>query len=449
MHEDPIKILIVGSGGREHALAWRLAASPLVDEVIVAPGNAGTATESRVRNVAVTATDMDALIALALREAVDLTVVGPEQPLVAGIVDRFQAHGLACFGPVAAAARLEGSKAFAKEFLTRHGIPTAAYARFDSLQPALDYVRANGTPIVIKADGLAAGKGVTVAATAAEAERALRDILEAGTFGDAGAEVVIEAFLDGEEASFIALVDGTDILPLASSQDHKARDEGDRGPNTGGMGAYSPAPVVTDAVHRRVMDDIMIPTVRGLASDGIPYRGFLYAGLMIDAQGNPSVVEFNCRLGDPETQPILCRLKSDLALLLLAGTKGKLRSVTVEWDTRAAIGVVLASGGYPGVCRRGDEIRGLTAISDPSVKVFHAGTRQDGQGRVVTDGGRVLCAVGLGDTVGDARSRVYRSITGISWDGMFYRRDIGHRALARELAREKGGQTGPDSGRQT
>ncbi len=442
MHGNPLKILIVGGGGREHALAYRMATSPIVDEVIVAPGNAGTATEPRVRNVAVAATDVDGLVALAQREAVDLTVVGPEQPLVAGIVDSFKAHGLACFGPVAAAARLEGSKAFAKAFLTRHGIPTAAYARFDSLQPALDYVCAKGTPIVIKADGLAAGKGVTVAATPAEAERALRDILEAGAFGAAGAEVVIEAFLEGEEASFIALVDGTDILPLASSQDHKARDEGDRGPNTGGMGAYSPAPVVTDAVHQRVMDEIMIPTVRGLASDGIPYRGFLYAGLMIDAAGNPSVVEFNCRLGDPETQPILCRLKSDLVLLLLAGMEGKLGSTTVEWDARTAIGVVLASGGYPGTYRSGDAIHGLAGIDDPSVKVFHAGTRQDEQGRILTDGGRVLCAVGLGDTIGDARDRVYQSITGISWDGMFFRRDIGHRALARE-------QRGQDSGRQT
>jgi phosphoribosylamine---glycine ligase len=427
-----MKILIVGGGGREHAMAFRIAASPQVEEVLVAPGNAGTATEPGVRNVAVDADDLDALADLARREAVALTVVGPEQPLVAGIVDHFQAQGLACFGPSAAAARLEGSKAFAKDFMTRHGIPTAAYARFDSLQPALEYVRSRKAPIVVKADGLAAGKGVTVAASIAEAEQALHDMLEAGAFGAAGAQVVVEDFLHGEEASFIALVDGTHILPLASSQDHKARDEGDRGPNTGGMGAYSPAPVVTDKVHQRIMDEVMVPVVRGLAADGMPYRGFLYAGLMIDEAGAPSVVEFNCRLGDPETQPILSRLNTDLVTLLTASMEGTLDRVSVEWDPRAAVGVVLASGGYPGSYRKGDEIHGLDRIDDPAVKIFHAGTKRDTAGRILTDGGRVLCAVGLGDTVADARDRVYKSIERISWDGMYYRRDIAHRALTRE-----------------
>ncbi len=427
-----MKILIVGGGGREHALAFRIAASAQVEEVLVAPGNAGTATEPGVRNVAIDADDLDALADLARREAVALTVVGPEQPLVAGIVDHFHSQGLACFGPSAAAARLEGSKAFAKEFMTRHGIPTAAYARFDSLQPALEYVRSRKAPIVVKADGLAAGKGVTVAGSIAEAEQALFETLEAGAFGAAGAQVVVEDFLHGEEASFIAIVDGTHILPLASSQDHKARDEGDRGPNTGGMGAYSPAPVVTDRVHQRIMDEVMVPVVRGLAADGIPYRGFLYAGLMIDEAGAPSVVEFNCRLGDPETQPILSRLNTDLVTLLTASMDGTLDRVSVEWDPRAAVGVVLASGGYPGSYRKGDEIHGLDRIDDPAVKVFHAGTKSDTAGRILTDGGRVLCAVGLGDTVADARDRVYRSIERISWDGMYYRRDIAHRALARE-----------------
>jgi phosphoribosylamine---glycine ligase len=427
-----MKVLIVGGGGREHALAWKAAQSPRVSEVLVAPGNAGTAAEPRVRNLPVAADDIDQLLALARQQQVDLTIIGPEQPLVGGIVDRFEAAGLRCFGPKRAAARLEGSKSFAKDFLTRHGIPTAAWARFDDLDQALAYIDGRDPPIVVKADGLAAGKGVTVARSREEAALALRDMLELGSFGGAGAEVVIEDFLDGEEASFIAVVDGTRIVPLASSQDHKARDDGDRGPNTGGMGAYSPAPVVDAAVHERIMREVMIPTVEGLAADGIPFRGFLYAGLMIDAAGAPSVVEFNCRCGDPETQPIMCRLQSDLIELVLASFDGSLASVDPQWSSDAAVGVVLASGGYPGSYEKGKPIVGLERIDDPHVKVFHAGTRHGAANQVVTDGGRVLCAVGLGASVSSARDRAYRSIAQISWDGMFYRTDIGRRAVDRE-----------------
>ncbi|HEX6996008.1 MAG TPA: phosphoribosylamine--glycine ligase [Gammaproteobacteria bacterium] len=428
-----MKVLVVGAGGREHAIAWKAAQSPLVDEVLVAPGNAGTAREPKVRNVPVRADDADALVELARRESVDLTIVGPEQPLVAGLVDRFDAANLRCFGPTAAAARLEGSKAFAKAFLARHGIPTARYETFDDLAAARAYLRRQSAPIVVKADGLAAGKGVVVAETIEQADEALASMLEAGAFGAAGRTVVVEEFLRGEEASFIAMVDGERIVPLASSQDHKARDDGDRGPNTGGMGAYSPAPVVTEAMHERIMRDVMRPAVRGLAADGIRYRGFLYAGLMIGDDGVPRVLEFNCRLGDPETQPILFRLESDLVRLCLDAFDGTLGDAPIEWDSRPAVGVVVASAGYPGAYEKGKPITGLDG-NDPATKIFHAGTRLDGD-TVVTDGGRVLCAVALGDTVRDARDRAYRTVERVRFDGAFYRTDIAHRAIAREQAR--------------
>jgi len=429
-----VKVLVIGGGGREHALAWKLAQSAMVEEVLVAPGNAGTAREPRVRNVALAATDVDGLTALALREDVELTVVGPEVPLVAGVVDRFEAVGRKCFGPRADGAQLEGSKAFTKAFLTRHGIPTAAYREFTDYEPAVSYARTCAPPIVIKADGLAAGKGVIIAPTHDEAERTLDSVLRRRAFGEAGAKVVIEDFLRGEEASFIAMVDGTTVVPLASSQDHKTRDDGDRGPNTGGMGAYSPAPVVTAEVHERVMSEIMRPTVHGLVADGIHYRGFLYAGLMIDAEGRPYVIEFNCRFGDPETQPVLFRLRSDLAKLCLASFDGTLGSEPIEWDPRASVGVVMASGGYPDSYEKGHVISGLDRIIGDDVKVFHAGTKLDGD-RVVTDGGRVLCAVALGDTVRQARERAYAAVDQITWKDAFCRRDIGYRAVQRE---EKG-----------
>ena len=429
-----MKVLIIGSGGREHALAWKLARSPQVAEILCAPGNAGTATEAKTRNVAVAVTDFAALIELARREHVALTIVGPEIPLVAGIVDRFEAAGLKCFGPRAAGAQLEGSKAFTKTFLTRHRIPTAAYRTFTELEAACAYARTRTPPIVIKADGLAAGKGVIIAATLAEAEAALDNVLRQKQFGEAGATVVIEDFLTGEEASFIAVVDGTRVVPLASSQDHKTRDDGDRGPNTGGMGAYSPAPVVTPAVHERVMREIMLPTVHGLAADGIYYRGFLYAGLMIDAAGEPRVIEFNCRLGDPETQPILFRLRSDLLDVCLPCFDGTLGDEPLDWDSRATIGVVMASRGYPDSYDKGHAISGLEQVAGADVKVFHAGTRLDGN-TVVTDGGRVLCVVGAGTGVRAARDAAYAGVRQISWDGAFYRTDIGHRALSREESR--------------
>ena len=426
-----MKILVVGGGGREHALVWKLARSPRVAEVLAAPGNAGTAVEPKTRNVAVAADDLDGLLSLAQSEEVDLTVVGPEQPLVAGLVDRFEAAGAKCFGPRAAAARLEGSKAFTKAFLARHNIPTAAYGAFESPSTALDYIRSRALPIVIKADGLAAGKGVIIAETLGEAERAVRGMLERRTFGDAGSMVVVEEFLRGEEASFIAVVDDTRILPLASSQDHKARDEGDRGPNTGGMGAYSPAPVLTPQLHRRVMDEIMLPTVTGMSAEGMAYRGFLYAGLMIDPDGNPKVLEFNCRCGDPETQPVLARMRGDLAELCLSAFDGSLDSTVIDWDPRAALGVVMASGGYPASYGTDAPITGLDSASGDDTIIFHAGTRDD-DGTVVTSGGRVLCAVGLGDTVGHAAEVAYRAAARIHWKDSYYRRDIGHRAIRRE-----------------
>lgn len=428
-----MKVLVVGGGGREHALAWKAAQSPLVSEVLVAPGNAGTLTEPKTRNVPVSSSDLDGLLDLAESESIALTIVGPEQPLVAGIVDRFEAADLKCFGPRAAAARLEGSKAFAKAFLSRHNIPTADYQTFEQVDPALDYIRSRGAPIVIKADGLAAGKGVIIAANYQEAENAVRDMLEQNAFGEAGATVVIEEFLRGEEASFIAIVDGTEILPLATSQDHKTRDEDDKGPNTGGMGAYSPAPVITPEVQRRIMEQIMIPTVNGMAAEGAAYRGFLYAGLMIDADEQPKVIEFNCRFGDPETQPVLVRLRSDIVELCLRACDGSLSHADMAWDPRASLGIVIASRGYPGSYETGAVIHGLDQDLGPDIKVFHAGTKPQG-GETLTSGGRVLCAVALASSVSEAHELAYNAVAKIGWDGAFYRRDIGYRAIARERA---------------
>jgi phosphoribosylamine--glycine ligase len=426
-----MKVLIIGSGGREHALAWKCAQSSDVEDVLVAPGNAGTALEPGVRNVDVSSDDMEALAALAQSESIGLTIVGPEAPLVAGIVDRFDALGLPCFGPSAAAARLEGSKAFTKDFLARHDIPTAAYRNFTELEPALDYIREQGAPIVIKADGLAAGKGVIVAMTLEEAETAATDMLSGGRFGDAGACIVVEEFLDGEEASFIVITDGTNILPMATSQDHKARDEGDVGPNTGGMGAYSPAPVVTPEIEQKIMDLVIRPTLDGMKSDGNDYLGFLYAGLMIMADGTPRVIEFNCRMGDPETQPIMARLRSDLAAICSATLDGTLGELQADWDTRASLGVVMAAGGYPDKYAKGKAISGLADVRSDTQKVFHAGTATTSDG-IVTSGGRVLCVVGLGDTVEQAAARSYDAIDKIKWADVYFRRDIGHRAIARE-----------------
>ncbi|NNF61420.1 MAG: phosphoribosylamine--glycine ligase [Gammaproteobacteria bacterium] len=424
-----MKILVIGGGGREHALAWRVAQSPRVTEVLVAPGNAGTASEKKLRNVDIEPDAINSLLTLAQQEQVHLTIVGPEGPLVAGVVDEFTAAGLRCFGPSRGAARLEGSKAFMKDFLEANRIPTASYEVFDELTPALARIRERGAPIVIKADGLAAGKGVIVAQSVAEAEAAARDMLADRRFGEAGRRIVIEDCLVGEEASFIALVGGGKIMPLASSQDHKTRDEQDRGPNTGGMGAYTPAPVVTPAVHQRIMDEVMQPTVRALDESGTPYVGFLYAGLMIDESGAPRVLEFNCRMGDPETQPIMMRLQSDLAELCDGAIDGRLDELEAAWDPRAALGVVLAAGGYPDGYRKGDPISGLEH-DIPGTKVFHAGTavRDD---RVVTAGGRVLCVVGLGHDVAAAQELAYRRADTITWEGAFSRRDIGHRAINR------------------
>jgi len=421
-----VNLLVIGGGGREHALAWKLAQSPRVARVYVAPGNAGTAQEPGLANVAL-ATNAD-LVAFAQQQRIALTVVGPEAPLAAGVVDAFRAAGLRIFGPTRDAAQLESSKDFAKAFMARHGIPTAGYATFSDAAAAHRYVAARGAPIVVKADGLAAGKGVVVAATAEDAHAAIDAMLVGNALGAAGARVVIEDFLDGEEASFIVMVDGSNVLPLASSQDHKRLGDDDRGPNTGGMGACSPAPVVTPALHARIMREAILPTVAAMAADGVPYTGFLYAGVMIDAAGTPRVLEFNCRLGDPETQPIIMRLKSDLVDLLLHAVEGTLDAAEAEWDRRAALGVVLAAAGYPGNPRRGDAITGLPADA-PDVKVFHAGTEQR-DGDVVVAGGRVLCVTALGDSVKQAQRAAYAAIAGIHFDGMQYRRDIGHRALA-------------------
>ena len=427
-----MKVMVIGGGGREHALAWKLAQSPRVSEVLIAPGNPGTATEPKCRNVAVAADDVPGLVAIASAEGVALTIVGPEQPLVIGVVDAFAAAGLRCFGPRQAAAQLEGSKAFTKRFLERHHIPTAAYGVFTRANFDAAWVRAQRAPLVVKADGLAAGKGVIICATQEEAVTTVEEMF-AGAFGTAGDTVVVEQFLEGEEASFIVMVDGEHVLPLATSQDHKRVGDGDTGPNTGGMGAYSPAPVVTPAVHARAMNEVILPTVRGLAAEGTPYIGFLYAGLMVADDGTPNVLEFNCRFGDPETQPVLSRLQSDLVELCEAGLDGKLDQVTCDWDPRPAVGVVLAAAGYPESPRKGDAITGLDAAARLPGKVFHAGTALQ-QGTLVTSGGRVMCAVGLGNTVREAQQAAYALVDVVDYAGKLVRRDIGYRAIAREEA---------------
>jgi len=426
-----MNVLIIGSGGREHALAWKAAQSPRVAKVFVAPGNAGTARESKVENIAIDPLAFDQLIAFVETNNIELTIVGPEAPLVAGVVDAFEVRGLRCFGPRKGAAQLEGSKAFTKDFLARHKIPTADYQNFTEIEPALAYLRERGAPIVVKADGLAAGKGVIVAETLDQAEVAVRDMLSGNAFGAAGCRVVIEEFLAGEEASFIVMVDGEHVLPMATSQDHKRVGDADTGPNTGGMGAYSPAPVVTPEVHRRVMEQVIYPTVRGMAAEGNSYTGFLYAGLMIDAAGNPKVIEYNCRFGDPETQPIMLRLQSDLVALCDAALDRTLDRSEATWDERPALGVVMAAGGYPADYAKGDVISGLPQSETGATKVFHAGTALD-NGNVVTNGGRVLCVTALGATVAEAQRSAYAQAERINWRGAFYRRDIGYRAIARE-----------------
>ena len=427
-----MKVLVIGSGGREHALAWKLAQSPRVNKVYVAPGNAGTAHESRCENVRIRADNLRGLLDFALSQDVDLTLVGPEQPLVLGITDLFTLAGLKCFGPSQTAAQLEGSKAFSKNFLARHHIPTAGYRTFVQTEAALKYLRERGVPIVVKADGLAAGKGVVVAQTPAAAEHAVRDMLAGNAFGEAGHRVVIEDFLEGEEASFIVMADGEHVLPLATSQDHKRVGEGDTGPNTGGMGAYSPAPVLTPAIERRVMDTVILPTLAGMAAAGTPFTGFLYAGLMIAPDGGVRVLEFNARLGDPETQPLLLRLRSDLVDLIEAALDGQLDRVGAEWDTRPALGVVLAAHGYPGSVRTGDALTGLDTPQPEGVKLFHAGTQPVADGRVVSSGGRVLTSCALGDTLAEAREAAYAALTRVHLHGGFYRHDIGFRALHRD-----------------
>jgi len=426
-----MNVLIIGGGGREHALAWKVAQSPRADRIYVAPGNAGTAREPKCENVAIAAEDVDGLLAFAQRARIDLTIVGPEAPLVLGVVDRFRAAGLRCFGPTKSAAQLEGSKAFTKDFLARHRIPTAAYGNFTDVGEAETYIRSVGAPVVVKADGLAAGKGVIIAQTVSEAVDAARDMLAGNAFGEAGHRVVIEELLSGEEASFIVMVDGEHVLPLATSQDHKRVGDGDTGPNTGGMGAYSPAPVVTPALHARIMREVIEPTVRGMKAEGNTYTGFLYAGLMIGADGAPKVLEYNCRFGDPETQPIMMRLKSDLVSLIEGALDGQLGGVSADWDTRPALGVVMAAGGYPGTYAKGDVIDGLPATDAPDAKVFHAGTALK-DSEVVTNGGRVLCVTALGASVADAQQRAYEVTRGIRWANAQFRHDIGYRAIARE-----------------
>ncbi|ALM92669.1 MULTISPECIES: phosphoribosylamine--glycine ligase [Alteromonas] len=426
-----MNVLVIGGGGREHALAYKAAQSSDVSTVFVAPGNAGTAIEPKLENVAIDVNDILGLLSFAKGNDVELTIVGPEAPLVAGVVDAFTNEGLMIFGPTQAAAQLEGSKAFTKDFLARHNIPTAEYQNFTEIDPAIAYVREKGAPIVIKADGLAAGKGVIVAMTLQEAEDAIRDMLAGNAFGEAGSRVVVEEFLDGEEASFIVMVDGKSVLPFATSQDHKRAANGDKGPNTGGMGAYSPAPVVTQEIHDRVMKEVIMPTVEGMASEGNPYMGFLYAGLMIMADGTPKVIEYNCRFGDPETQPIMLRLQSDIVALCQAACKGELDSQTIEFDTRAAIGVVLAAGGYPGSYDKGDEITGFESAAELDGKVFHAGTSLE-DGKVVTNGGRVLCATAMGNNVTEAQQKAYELVNTIQFKDAYFRTDIGYRAIARE-----------------
>lgn len=429
-----MKVLVIGSGGREHALAWKVAQSAEVEQVFVAPGNAGTELESNLINLPIAADDLPALLAFAEQQQIDLTIVGPEAPLVAGIVDQFQAKGLTIFGPTRAAAQLEGSKAFTKAFLARHKIPTGSYQSFTDSEQAIAYVEQMGAPIVVKADGLAAGKGVVVAMTLDEAKAAVTDMLSGNVFGEAGHRVVIEEFLSGEEASFIVMVDGEHIVPMATSQDHKRVGDGDTGPNTGGMGAYSPAPVVTDTIYQRIMDEVIRPTVVGMAAEGTPYSGFLYAGLMIAADGTPNVIEYNCRFGDPETQPIMLRLRSDLAQLCLQGAKGQLADQIAEFDPRAAVGVVLAAAGYPGSYRKGEEINGQPQQQQADSKLFHAGTSLH-DGKLLTAGGRVLCATALGDNVTQAQAAAYQLVKQAAWPGAYWRKDIAYRAIAREQAK--------------
>ena len=426
-----MNILIIGSGGREHALAWKVAQSSLAEKIYVAPGNAGTALEPNMENVAIGTEDIETLIEFAKSHAIGLTIVGPEAPLVIGLVDAFNEAGLACFGPTRGAAQLEGSKSFTKDFLARHQIPSADYQAFTELDPALRYLQEKGAPIVIKADGLAAGKGVIVAMNLQDAEAAVKDMLSGNTFGEAGHKVVIEEYLDGEEASFIVMADGKNVLPMATSQDHKRAGDGDTGLNTGGMGAYSPAPVVTDEIHQRIMQEVILPTVNGMAQEGQPYTGFLYAGLMIMPDGTPKVIEYNCRFGDPETQPIMLRMQSDLVSHCLAALDGRLDSETASWDPRPSLGVVLAAGGYPGDYAKGAVISGLPESETAGEKIFHAGTAlQDG--KVVTAGGRVLCATALGNTITEAQKKAYALAESISWDKLYFRKDIGYRALRRE-----------------
>lgn len=426
-----MNVLVIGSGGREHALAFKAAQSAKVNTVFVAPGNAGTALEPKLENIAIGVEDIDALVAFAKENNVELTIVGPEAPLVIGVVDKFREEGLAIFGPTAAAAQLEGSKSFTKDFLARHKIPTADYQTFEQIEPALAYLKEKGAPIVVKADGLAAGKGVIVAMTEQEAEDAIRDMLAGNAFGDAGSRVVIEEFLEGEEASFIVMVDGENVLPFATSQDHKRAYNEDKGPNTGGMGAYSPAPVVTAEIHQRIMDEVIYPTVKGMSDEGHPYTGFLYAGLMITTDGTPKVIEYNCRFGDPETQPIMLRLQSDLVELIEAANRVELDKTDIQFDSRAAVGVVLAAAGYPGSYPKGDAISGLRVDYAEGTKVFHAGTKQNGD-KVVTAGGRVLCATALGNTVTEAQQNAYKLVDEINWQGVEFRTDIAYRAIARE-----------------
>ena len=426
-----MKVLVIGSGGREHSLAWKCAQSPEIEIVFVAPGNAGTASEEKIKNIDINVMDFPELAKFAEKENVCLTIVGPEAPLVEGIVDFFNDRKLPCFGPTAKAAQLEGSKAFTKDFCSKHRIPTAPYQTFTAIAPATNFIRENGAPIVIKADGLAAGKGVIVALSEQEAISTVEEMLSGNSFGEAGHRVVIEKFLEGEEASFIAMVDGKNVIPMATSQDHKARDDGDKGPNTGGMGAYSPAPVVTDAIYERIMKEVVLPTVTGMASDGNEYTGFLYAGLMISSEGSISVIEFNCRFGDPEAQPVMLRLKSELPNLCLMALDGKLDAVEVEWDTRPSVGVVLASAGYPGNYKKGDLISGLDADRGDNQKLFHAGTIER-NGEIVTNGGRVLCATALGDTISEAQSTAYKLVNEVNWENMYFRKDIAYRAIARE-----------------
>jgi len=429
-----MNVLIIGSGGREHALAWKTAQSDKVKKVFVAPGNTGTALESNLENVDIQVDDIAGLVKFAQKNDIGLTIVGPEIPLVLGVVDAFEEAGLKCFGPNKAAAQLEGSKAFSKNFLAKHNIPTASYAVFTEIAPATEYINKMGAPIVVKADGLAAGKGVILADTTEEAISAVTDMLAGNKFGDAGSRVVIEEFLLGEEASFIVIADGKNILPMVTSQDHKARNNGDTGPNTGGMGAYTPAPVVTRSIHNKIMNEIIKPTIEGMAADGVPFTGFLYAGVMIDKEGNSKVLEFNVRSGDPETQPIMMRLQSDLAELCLAAVDKKLDTVTAKWDSRAALGVVLAAEGYPSEeYRKGDIISGIDNANASDIKVFHAGTGSDKDSNIITTGGRVLCVTALGENVTQAQARAYKGVDKISWQGMYHRNDIGHRAVNREL----------------